>query len=190
MSSDIFSSSDQEILNSLLKGDMKVFDLIYNRHRAEFLKFSGQKYHGLSQDNLIDAWQESLISFYEQVRDKRLTTLTCSLKSYLFMMGLRFLAKVHKKAARIDPLNDLNVDLGHHEEIIYHELDERQQLVLSHVSELPEQAKKILLLRFEDGLSIPEITKVLGYSSVNSVSVSLSRTLKLLKERVINSYKA
>jgi DNA-directed RNA polymerase specialized sigma24 family protein len=50
------------------------------------------------------------------------------------------------------------------------------------VNELPEQSRKILIHRYVEGKSVPAIMEAMEYTSVNAVSVTLSRAIKRLKE--------
>ena len=62
--------------------------------------------------------------------------------------------------------------------------DERRTLLIQAVDELPEQSRRILMQRFVEGKSIPDIMETMGYTSVNAVSVTLSRSLKKLKDSI------
>ncbi len=59
---------------------------------------------------------------------------------------------------------------------------EERQMMLDAVGQLPSQSRKILMLRYIEGKSIEEIMKTMQYTSVNAVSVTLSRNLKKLRE--------
>lgn len=50
------------------------------------------------------------------------------------------------------------------------------------VEQLPVQSRRLLVMRYMEGKSIDEIMKEMNYNSGNAVSVTLSRSLKKLKE--------
>ena len=49
---------------------------------------------------------------------------------------------------------------------------------------MPEQSRRMIMLRYVDGKSIAEIKNEMNYQSENAISVNLSRTLKKLKELI------
>ena len=77
-------SVSESIIRSLSEGNMKVLDQLYDSYRDDFLRWAGQRFHVKNRDDLLDAWHDTMIMFYEQVRDKKLTQLTCEVKTYLY----------------------------------------------------------------------------------------------------------
>ena len=87
------------------------------------------------------------------------------------------------KTDHVESFSDKAENLHFAEEMdLMPELNDEQILLNARIKELPEQSKLMLLLRYDDGKSIPEIAQEMNYQSDNSVSVTLSRTLKKLKE--------
>ncbi|MGB4850354.1 MAG: sigma-70 family RNA polymerase sigma factor [Saprospiraceae bacterium] len=174
------------LLHSLSGGNMAVLDQLYDDYRDDFIRWAGQRFHIQNRDDLIDAWHDTMIMFYENVRDKKLTHLTCEVKTYLFTIGYRRLLKMHDKLKQTDLVDGFDANMNIDESINvyeYEEVTEQQQTILKDaVKELPEKSRQILVMRFMDGKSVPEIMKALGYTSENAVSVTLSRGLKKLKE--------
>jgi len=174
------------LILSLSQGNMSVLDNLYDDYRDDFFRWAGQRFQVKDRDDLIDAWHDTMIMFYEQVRDKKLTHLTCEVKTYLFTIGYRRLLKMHDKSKRTDLVDtfDANINIDQSTNVYEsEEVNEQQQTILKNaVKELPEKSRQILMMRFMDGKSVPEIMQVLGYASENAVSVTLSRGLKKLKE--------
>lgn len=185
---DINKHSPDLLLRSLAEGDMNVLDTIYDAYRDDFLRWAASKFTGVTRDDLLDAWHDTMIMFYEQVRDRKLTHLTCELKSFLFLIGYRRLIKLHKASSRIDLKEEFDANIHIEESINAIEseaIEETQRTLLTQaVDELPEQSRKILIMRYVEGMSVPDIMKVMGYTSVNAVSVTLSRSLKKLKDTI------
>lgn len=167
---------------------MAVLDQIYDTYRDDFLRWSKSRFQSAGRDDLLDAWHDTMIMFYEQVRDRKLTHLTCELKSLLFLIGYRRLIRMHKAAEKTDLIDELNANNQIEESINVlesEEMDEeRRTLLIQAVDELPEQSRRILMLRFVEGKSVSDIMETMGYTSVNAVSVTLSRCLKKLKESI------
>jgi len=176
------------LLQSLADGDMAVLDQIYDTYRDDFLRWSKSRFQSADRADLLDAWHDTMIMFYEQVRDRKLTHLTCELKSFLFLIGYRRLIRIHKAAEKTDLVDELNANIQIEESINALESeemdDERRTLLIQAVNELPEQSRRILMLRFVEGKSVSDIMETMGYTSVNAVSVTLSRCLKKLKDSI------
>lgn len=180
--------SPNALLMSLSEGHMAVLDQLYDDYRDDFLRWAGQRFQGINRDDLLDAWHDTMIMFYEQVRDKKLTNLTCEIKTFLFTIGYRRLLRMHKKSERIDLVEvfDANINIDHSINMSEsEEMAEEQQIILmAAIRELPEKSRQILVMRFLDGKSIPQIMQEMSYASENAVSVTLSRGLKKLKEMI------
>jgi len=97
--------------------------------------------------------------------------------------------KMHKKSERIDLVGEIDVNIHIDESINVQEEEEmieaQQNILKAAVNELPETSRRILVMRFMEGKTIPQIMQEMGYTSENAVSVTLSRGLKKLKE-IIN----
>ena len=174
------------LLQSLAAGDMSILDRLYDAHRDDFLRWAGNRFVVKNRDDLLDAWHDTMIMFYEQVRDRKLTHLTCEIKTYLFTIGYRRLLKIFKRNEKIDLVEefDANNDIDESINVLENEKmqEEHQSILHEAVKELPEKSRQILVMRFMEGKSIPQIMAQMGYESENAVSVTLSRGLKKLKE--------
>lgn len=62
--------------------------------------------------------------------------------------------------------------------------EERKDLLLNAINELPSQSKQVLMLRFIEGKSLKDISQILNYGSLNVLSATISRSLKRLKENI------
>ena len=178
-----------QLIQSLADGDMAVLDQIYKSYRDDFIRWASTKYTGINREDLIDAWHDTMIMFYDQVRDKKLTHLTCELKTFLFLIGSRRLSKMHKQSSRTDLVEETDANFSIAESInmtFEEDLEEEKKKILrAAIAELPEQSRRILLQRFIERKSVTEIMESMNYSSVSAISVTLSRALKRLKETIV-----
>ncbi len=177
-----------QVISDLAKGDMSVLDEVYDRYRDDFLRWAGTHVTTAGQSQLLDVWHDTMIMFYEQVRDRKTTHLTCELRTFLFTIGHRRMLKLLKKDARVDFVEEVDANIhlnGSINALEREEVDEEYRILLQlAVNELPEQSRKILVLRYLEGKSIPEIVELMQYESVNAVSVTLSRALTRLRESI------
>ena len=182
----IIHSEDQRLFQDSKSGDMQAFDQIYLLYRDDFVRTAKHRFSSTPEADILDAWQDSLVSFFEQISSGKLQTLTCSIKGFLYLIGFRYIMKSHHlnlKTDHVESFTDQQENLHFAEEMdLLPELNEDQILLNARIQELPEQGKRMLMLRYVDGKSIPEIAKEMNYQSENSVSVTLSRTLKKLKD--------
>jgi RNA polymerase sigma-70 factor (ECF subfamily) len=165
---------------------LEVFDQIYDDYKADFIRSASRKFPAVPTEDLIDAWQDTVISFYEQVQSAKLRILSCSIRTFLFLLGYRYIIKYKRHY-----LKETSTDVQSEEFMAEVSMVEAQwndpwedekEIMIKAVSELPPQSRKMLMLRYQDGKSIDEIKDEMQYSSTNAVSVTLSRNLKKLKE--------
>lgn len=185
---DTGKSTADNLLASLAQGNMSVLDQLYDQYRNDFLRWASQRFQIKNREDIIDAWHDTMIMFYEQVRDKKLVHLTCEIKTYLFTIGYRRLLKMHKKSEKIDLTGefDANINIDESINVLENEAmtEQQHQMLGEAVKALPEKSRRILIMRYMEGKSIPQIMKEMNYESENAVSVTLSRGLKKLKELI------
>ncbi len=165
---------------------MEAFDRIYDMYRDDFLQSASYKFKLMPKEDIIDAWQDTVISFFEQIRSEKLNTLSCSLRSFLFLLGFRYIIKYKRHYIKESSTDQFDEHTVKEVSLITSEWDEpwneEKEILQKAVEELPDQSRRILILRYIEGKSIDEIMKLMQYTSVNAVSVTLSRNLKRLKE--------
>ena len=184
------------IIRTLSAGNMNVLDRVYDANRDIFIDWAGQRFHLKNRQEILDAWHDTMIIFYEQIREKKLTQLTCELRTYLFAIGYRRLIKMHNKNGKIEPIEDILTNQEINEIINVSEPeeidDQKEKVLVTAIEELPDQTLQILIKRFMWKKSIPRITMEMGYESENLVSLALSiginQLKKLIMERVVDKH--
>ena len=89
------------IISLIAQGNMEVLDQVYTTYKPAYLNWARQHFPSTNQQDIVDSWHDSIIAFYEQVISKKLVTLSCELRTYLFTIGYRSLLKKHKKIQKI-----------------------------------------------------------------------------------------
>jgi len=89
------------IISLIAQGNMEVLDQVYTTYKPAYLNWARQRFPSTNQQDIVDSWHDSTIAFYEQVISKKLVTLSCELRTYLFTIGYRSLLKKHKKIQKI-----------------------------------------------------------------------------------------
>ncbi len=133
-------------------------------------------------DKASDAVQEAVIGLWS----KRQNLDTSSdMKSLCITVVKRRCIDVIRKQQPTVPIDEASLSFT---DVSSDELmEERYQLARHLVDQLPERQRKIVLMKYEDGMSNDEIEKALGMSSTH-VYATLSRAYKSLRT-VFENYK-
>jgi RNA polymerase sigma factor (sigma-70 family) len=171
----------QTLMRALKEGHEDALEGLYLRYREDFFYWAGRRFKGNRQD-FEDAWEETVVVFFEQVRSGLLAEIRTSVRTFLFVVGYRILLKKQRKMRRIflkDEIDDAMAGMEWPEE--QYSPEEREKLEVA-MTALSEPCREILILRYYEEMGIPEIQARLGYNSANTTSATLSRCLKRLKE--------
>jgi RNA polymerase sigma factor (sigma-70 family) len=171
----------QTVMRALREGHEDALERIYLRYREDFFRWAGRRFKGNRQD-FEDAWQETVVVFFEQVRSGYLVEIRTSVRAFLFVVGYRILLKKQRKTKWMfwkEEIDDATAGVEWPEEQYMPE--EREKLAAS-MAALSDPCREILILRYYEEMGIPEIQARLGYNSANTTSATLSRCLKRLKE--------
>lgn len=175
-------------ISSIADGKIEILDKVYDTYKPSYLTWAKKQFSGVNQDDILDSWHDAVIAFYEQVRSKKLVHIQYSLKTYLFTIGYRSLIKKNKKSLKITENQEIDKHLvGEAINLFFEEEDpmiEQKKILLKAINELPAQSQQILMLRFIDGKSLKDISEMVHYNSLNVLSATISRSLKLLKTKI------
>lgn len=178
---------DNNIIAELKASQETTLRRIYPLHAAAFKAWARQ-YFKCSDADLTDAYQEAVIAFCRNVSTGKLTELRSSFKTYVFVIGYRYLRRSILKQKSTEliaelPDNQLPNDPHFLENLIAEEDYQQQRTYLQNaIGQLSPSCQRVLELFFYQGLSIPQIKDALNYESENSVSVQKSRCLKGLRD--------
>ncbi|MGB5024349.1 MAG: sigma-70 family RNA polymerase sigma factor [Saprospiraceae bacterium] len=185
---DIQKIHGNTVIEALNRGEIQVLDQVYSYFKPQYIIWATKQFPGLNSQDILDSWHDTMIAFYEQVQSRKLTALQFELKTYLFTIGYRVLIKKHKIIKQISPEEHID------EQLLLQDLDyfsdenelleEHKVILINSINDLPEQSKRILMLRFIEGKSLKHIAELVNYTSLNAISVSISRSLKRLKEDI------
>lgn len=179
------NEADQLIVDLRTQG-MSALDSVYLKHRDAFLQF-GRKYR-MSDDDILDAYQDAAIAMYENAVKGRLTHFSSTVKTYLFSLGKYTLLNKMKKNNRTVPADDdvmRTYDEGSDQMLDQIELSHRQSILSDMLGRLTENCRELLTLFYYHRYTIDAIRHELGYKDDNVVKSSKSRCLKKLKELAV-----
>jgi RNA polymerase sigma-70 factor (ECF subfamily) len=161
---------------------------VYEENRSNFIKFA-KRYH-LTDEDIIDVYQDAYIVFYDNIMEGKLQELTSSISTYLFSIGKYMIFdRLRKEKKTLHPEFDISL-LKEKEALTIDitledsEITEEQQLLTTYFKKLGKQCQELLNLFYYRGFTISEIIAHTHYTSENVVKSTKSRCLKTLKERI------
>ena len=177
------------LLQQIKIGNRMVLNQLYQTYRDEFIHWTKWKFNCKEEDS-IDVFQETMIAFYENVVNGKITEFQSSIKTYLFAIGRNILLKRFRneqiKTEELEVLqntaNQLQID---------HKLNltERQKTIAQLLKKLGEPCKTLLQLFYYQKYSIEAITHEMNYKNNSVVKNQKVRCIKRLRAITQSLYK-
>ncbi len=176
------------LIEKIKYGDSElVLREIYNTYRNEFLLWVIKKY-SCTMDEAKDLFQLTIIVFYENIVNDKVTRFTSQVKTYLFSIGKNKINEYLRSKERRnysrqseqfvdDELFDVNSNEDHEKELTR---------VEASLEEIGEPCKSILLQVYYQKKSMQEISDSLGYKNPETVKNLKYKCLQRLK-KIYNS---
>ncbi|GAK96219.1 hypothetical protein JCM19294_1732 [Nonlabens tegetincola] len=172
----------EETIYLLKSGDRSYYEKIYLHYKQDFKGYALKR--GIPLHDVDQLYQDSFVQLYQNVATGKLTTLTSSLKTYLFGIGNYKMMEYYKSKGTYVNL-DTDNDIKQENPMMFFEeqsLTENQNKLYTALNKIGTRCRNILELFYLQGLSIKEILATENYSSENTVKAQKSRCLKQLKE--------
>lgn len=185
----MFEKKENQILDAIKKGDPKVLEALYDQNRQPFLVWASQLYQCDTED-AVEIYQKAYTILYMNVRNEKLTTLTSSIKTYLFSIGKNLFREKfrdkHNRLVNLDDVSNTNAVQNHVDTNILDDYQNQHQkeLVRNLLTEIGNPCKKLLELMFIQGYSAEAVVREMGYSDERVVRKRKSLCLKKLREMV------
>ena len=174
-------------IKEIKKGNETILVELYKLYRDEFLNWSFLNYKITKEDGK-DIFQDSIISFYNNVKSGQLTELTSDIKTYLFAIGKFKIINFLKKQQRSVTFSDF--DLLKVDEPINNEMLDKEEnefiktTVKKYLNEQCEDCKKVLELYYFKDLDMKTIAKEMGYKNADVAKKKKYECFKKLAEMV------
>ena len=176
--------TENEVITLLSSGSIKTLKVVYTDHKPAFIAFS-RKY-SLATEDILDAYQDTMVILQQQALEGRLENLTCTLRTYIFSIGKRIL---YEKIRAKNKISDIPLSISgsyNYQEIVSDYLndknDEELQKLKKVFLQLGKKCQQLLTLFYYRGFTNDEIVETLNYENKNVVKSQKSRCLKKLKE--------
>ena len=104
--------SGSELLTLIRSGDRQFLRKLYEEHRDAFGVWVARSYK-CDDDMIADIYQQAFTTLYLNVKEGKLTSLTSSLKTYLFAIGRNLIRDHFKINIRRQEIMEMAVDTHH-----------------------------------------------------------------------------
>lgn len=199
------SAEGAALLAALRTGDSRLFDALYRQLRPAFLKRLAIRFPRLSHEDHRDIYQDTFVTFSENVSSGHLTELNVLPATYLFAIALRRSFEVEKKLAKkfnlshpmvieeedpsADPESDaafLLSETTHHDPFNLDDaLDDdglaRQQAFEGAWNQTRGACRELLDGYYYQGLNLNQLTDTLDYVDVDSTKTRKSQCVRRLR---------
>lgn len=164
--------TDAEVITKILGGDTELFAVLVDRYQDEFARYA--KYITGSEDEAADVIQESLVRAYRSLRRCKDRS---NFKGWLFRI-VSNQCKTHvarSRRRRLEPLSEEAAEVPSPENPgVDAEAADLRRKVHQALQELPAGHREVLVLKYVEELSLPEMAQLLS-AGVSALKMRLLR---------------
>lgn len=179
--------AEEDLLQLLQSGHEPSLQQVYRQYYQMVVNLVMN--NGGSLQEAKDIYQESIIIFYEKVREEGFE-LNCRIKTYLYSVSRRLWLKQLQRKNR---MNGSLADTEEYIDVAWEEIGQREeQYNAMHVAleSLGEPCRSILKDFYLLNQSMEEITEKFGYTNADNTKNQKYKCLKRLKKLFFDTYGA
>jgi RNA polymerase sigma factor (sigma-70 family) len=166
-----------QLIYDLRHGRSDTLDLVYTAYREDFIHWM-MTHNACGIEEARDIYQQCIIIFYENIVSGKLTTLTSSLKTYLYGIGKNKLRELTRGKQKERSLNAADFETSQ-------QYDEAMlQQVETCVENLGEPCRSMLIEFYYHKRSIDELKAKFGYKNIESAKNQKYKCLERLRKMV------
>lgn len=176
---------DNAVIESIKSGNESALETVYKKYRQEFVAWAIKSY-ACTNEQAVDAYQSSIMVFYENIMKGKLTELSSSVKTYLFAVGKNKVMEQKRSAQK------MVVGIDAHESYLKGQTtedDDRQEEMLQVVEmglgELGDPCHAILRNYYYHKQSMEEIATAMDYKNAETVKNLKYKCIKRLRKIVM-----
>ncbi len=175
--------SDAEIIDSINRGNVSDYSLLVSRYKNR--AFSLLRRLLKNEMDAEEALQDSFLKAYNSLKGfRKESQFSTWFYRIVYNTGLSIISSQKRKIEQQMSSIDGKFDLASHDNEVYSTADNAQQYILKMVDKLPVRNALVVILFYMDGLSLNEISQVMGTSLVNT-KVLLHRSRNALKDLLL-----
>ncbi|MBM6759555.1 RNA polymerase sigma factor [Bacteroides mediterraneensis] len=174
--------SDIELFARIQKGDEGAFTYAYERYN-KLIYVLAYRYL-MDVDRAKDVVQYVFVRLWEYRRE---WNIGVSLKNFLFTMAKNYMLNlIRNENTALEKQYEMAQRTSEYEDDLVEKLERREQMSLFYqaLAKLPEQKKKICLMKLQGDMSNQEIAEQL-HVSINTVKSHYAEALKLLRRELL-----
>lgn len=170
------------IIDLIRKNDEPTIKNVYLSCKKSFFKIANR--FNLPNDDILDIYQDSMVALIENVQNKKIVDLDCTINTYLMSIG-KYMLYNHlkrKKNLNLDDTSFMKVenldDYFTTDEILH----TRELQLKAAYEKLGEQCQQILKLFYFENKKLDEIQTLLNYENKDVLKSQKSRCISHLRK--------
>jgi RNA polymerase sigma factor (sigma-70 family) len=177
--------SDAELLHVVRSGDPSGLSFVYEKYRREYISWI-KRFGNCSVDDACEFYQGTILIFYENVMNGKLSVLQSSLKTYLFGIGKNLVMHQHRKNTRGERVKAEFILQTHVAATTQELITEDNDLALVHrcFERIGDPCHKLLELFYFNQKSMEEICQEMGYKNPETAKNQKYKCMERLRKLV------
>ena len=174
--------SDTELFHRIQKGDEKAFTIAYELYNKLIYVLSYR--YLMDEERAKDVVQCVFVKLWEYRAE---LNIGISLKSFLFTMAKNYILNlIRNENTALEKQYEIAQQALGYEDDLVEKLERREQMSLFYqaLAKLPEQKKRICVMKIREEMSNKEIAERLNVS-INTVKTHYAEALKLLRRELL-----
>ncbi len=182
-----------DLFERLKKRDESAFLTLYKSHKTELVAWIRSRFN-LSQEASTEIFQLTMVTFFENVINHKITTLTSTLKTYLYSIGKYKALEALRKQGRMTPLESLTplgaepADFTPDETDDVEDEEKRYEVMGVSLKKLGAPCSDILTSFYFHRASLRELKDRLGYKSEESIKSQKFKCMERLRKIYFEQY--
>ena len=171
---------NNEIIERIREGNREELAQVYKLYRISFIEwlYSSQQ---IPIDEATEIYQQTIIVFYENIVNKKLTEMKSNIKTYLFAIGKNKASEYRRRRAKNTSLLDYQ---GQQEEESTEKMESQERMItLSKecLNIMGDPCKRLLELYYYHKRNMQQIANEMGYKNENSTKNQKYKCLEKLR---------
>ena len=174
--------SDTELFHRIQKGDEKAFTIAYELYNKLIYVLSYR--YLMDEERAKDVVQYVFVKLWEYQAE---LNIGISLKNFLFTMAKNYILNlIRNENTALEKQYEIAQQVLGYEDDLVEKLERREQMSLFYqaLAKLPEQKKRICVMKIREEMSNKEIAERLNVS-INTVKTHYAEALKLLRRELL-----
>lgn len=169
---------DNKNIDDIIAKNERAIKQLYDMYREMFVRYFTKTY-SIQETDAAEIYQESFLAMYQNVVNGKVTTITSSLKTYLFRIGKH---KIYNHFRDAKPTTELHSSMSDTDS---EDGESIQKVVNEVVFAMENPCSRLLRLFYWERKSMKEIAGIMNYKNEQVAKNRKSNCMKKLKERLI-----